>query len=140
MSQARRSKAKHSNTPSAAVGAGGIPEGERMLLSVNFPVASARAPEHHIVSARWSVGKVVDVLAERGRIRNDNLRAGAARLYLFNHNGQRLSHSDSMESCVMQGQLEGGGAVLLEYGETLVDFDPKALVAAKGKGKDCVVM
>ena len=75
-----RKKTKHSNKPDAADGAQGIPESERMLLSVYFPVSSNRPPEYHVLSVRWSVGKVIDTLSTRGNIRNNNNQPGATRL------------------------------------------------------------
>lgn len=75
-----RKKTKHSNKPDAAVGAQGIPESERMVLSVYFPVSSNRPPEYHVLSVRWSVGKVIDTLSTRGNVRNNNNQPGATRL------------------------------------------------------------
>jgi len=39
----------------------------------------------------------------------------------------------------VQGQLEGGAAVVLEYGAALVNHDPAALQGSDDLRKDCVV-
>ena len=136
-----RRQQKHTNKPENAKGAHGIPDIERMLLSVYFPASSNRAPEFHVLSARWSVGKVIDTLAERGSIRNNNNMPGATRLNLFNRSAARLDTAISLESLVLADKLGGGDVVILEYAETLSRHDPKLYLTAKDKsGKDCVLM
>ena len=56
---AERKKLKHSNKAEAAIGSQGIPESERMLLSLYFPVTTNRPPEFHVVSVRWCVEECV---------------------------------------------------------------------------------
>ena len=138
----QRKKTKHKNKPQDAYGAQGIPESERMLLSVYFPVSSNRPPEFHFLSVRWSVGKVIDTLASRGNIRNNNNQPGALRLNLFSRSAARLDTSSSLEAMVLQDKLGGGDAVILEYGDALVTHRPQMFLSAKdvNNGKDCIVM
>mmetsp|Transcript_98102 Transcript_98102/g.158176 ORF Transcript_98102/g.158176 Transcript_98102/m.158176 type:complete len:113 (+) Transcript_98102:130-468(+) len=111
-----------------------------MLLSLYFPVTTNRPPEFHVVSVRWSVGRVIDVLSDRGNIRNNNNQPGATRLNLFTKTGTRLDTSSSMEAMVLQDKLGGGDAVILEYADTLTRHNPEHFQSAKGKsGKDCTV-
>ena len=77
----------------------------------------------------------------RGGVRNDNNLPGSEKLCLFSHDGSRLNNSCSLEDCVMQGKLSGGGVVILEYGEGLgASHDPRMFLDASKADKDCVIM
>ena len=110
-------------------------------MSAYFPSSSSRAPEFHILNSQWTVGKAIDTLAARAGIRNDNNVPGATKLYLYSQSGLRLSNSNTLEGCVIEGSLSGGGVVILEYGEQLgAGHDSTMFTDASKSDKDCCIM
>jgi hypothetical protein len=65
-------KLRMMNQRSKAVGNSSIPEDKRFYLEVIYPMDSKVAPQVMFFNSSWSIGKVLDVIAEQGKIANRN--------------------------------------------------------------------
>ena len=61
----------------------------------------------------WTIGRALDVIARTGKIKNENNKPNASRLYMFDaRNGGVLANSCKLSEA---GLPPKGGAVVLEY-------------------------
>jgi len=104
-----------------SVGVSGVPHSERVYFLVSTPSGKSCGCW---VSSTWSIGRVVDSLAEHTGTANNNNVAGAKRLKGFRAgDGKGLCHRmDRLLSELVQGEeVFDGDSLLLAYVEEDVD-------------------
>jgi len=126
-SSSSASKSAHSHNPTAlkvrlmkmkmqAKGDAKIPADKRFYLEVVFPLNSGVAPKLMYFDPRWSIGKVLDLVAEAGNIVNKNnvIQEKNSKLHLIAlKTGEPLpneKHLDTLSADVLQS----GDAVMLD--------------------------
>ena len=103
----------HSRFRSKAVGDASIPTADRVYLEVHFPSSSSKpAPVHMYFKKTASVGRLIDDIAERGRIKNNNDRDISNPLQLYDLTTGRPLNPDLT---VGKTSLPPHAPVLLEY-------------------------
>jgi len=94
-----------------------IPTQQRVYFNVSFPKESKQSKDLGMYFSKdWSVGKVVDRIAQQGKIRNDNNTSTSERLHL------RLTDTDddafefgiTLKELIEAGKLEQGQRLTLE--------------------------
>ncbi|KAL6070575.1 AN1-type zinc finger protein 1, variant 2 [Balamuthia mandrillaris] len=91
-----------------------IPAENRYYLEVLFPMDSKVQPKMMFFNKNHVVGKVLDIIADAGRIENLNNKMGAEKLYLISVNtGEPMPNATKL--CDLPPDvLQSGGCVLLE--------------------------
>jgi len=114
-----------SNTPTGAKvrlirmkqksqGSASVPAEKRYYVEAIFPMDSGVKPKLMFFNADWTVGKVLDVIADAGNVENLNNVHGAEKLYLISlATGEPLSTSAKLRD-IDPSILSSGGALLLE--------------------------
>ncbi|KAL6070574.1 AN1-type zinc finger protein 1 [Balamuthia mandrillaris] len=99
---------------STAKGDERIPAENRYYLEVLFPMDSKVQPKMMFFNKNHVVGKVLDIIADAGRIENLNNKMGAEKLYLISVNtGEPMPNATKL--CDLPPDvLQSGGCVLLE--------------------------
>jgi len=106
-----------------SLGANNIPEEKRFYLEVLFPMSSGGQPKLMFFNSSWSIGKVLDVVADAGRIENRNNQANAEKLVLVSlKSGQPLENSISLKDYSDSKLLESGDSILLETLGGLIEY------------------
>ncbi|KAF0971731.1 hypothetical protein FDP41_009954 [Naegleria fowleri] len=111
---------KFQNKPFQPIGQSSIEQQDRYYLDVYFPLNSNIAPVHMFFSKNWSLGKVLDKIAEQGKVKNNNSSEldMSKRLHLFTFDGVRLPTDKKL--CEIESNiLKSRDGVILEYGEAL---------------------
>eukprot|EP01103_Thecamoeba_quadrilineata_P020919 TRINITY_DN9254_c0_g1_i1.p1 TRINITY_DN9254_c0_g1~~TRINITY_DN9254_c0_g1_i1.p1 ORF type:complete len:301 (-),score=20.39 TRINITY_DN9254_c0_g1_i1:58-909(-) len=75
-----------------------IPESKRFYLEVVYPTNSQIQPKLMFFNEEWSIGKVLDVIADAGGIINNNNKPGAEKLCLLSKSGEVLPSSVPLNS------------------------------------------
>lgn len=112
-------------------GNNGIPAEERCYFLVHYPIngstKSSQSPKGVFVSTYWSIGKVVDAIADLLKIPNNNNVANAKKLRLFDYSTGSIieSQMDTNLGKVLEAKtLFNGQDVILEYSnDDKVDCD-----------------
>jgi len=121
------SKAAHSHNPTAlkvrlmkmkmqAKGDSKIPADKRFYLEVVFPLNSGVAPKLMYFDPRWSIGKVLDLVAEAGNIVNKNnvIQDKNSKLHLIAlKTGEPLPNEKYLDT-LSTDVLQSGDAVMLD--------------------------
>lgn len=94
-----------------------LPEPERVYFLVHPPQESGKVASGYFVSRLWSVGKVIDTLADLTGTKNENNISSARKLNIERKDGSKVS--EAMETTISQ-LLESevvfnGDTILLEY-------------------------
>nr|XP_011416259.2 AN1-type zinc finger protein 1 isoform X2 [Crassostrea gigas] len=100
-----------------AVGDAKIPDFDRVYLQVVLPGGSvSKGPTKQLFfSKTWSVGRTIDVAAERGSITNTNNTGSSQKLRLFSmDDGSILPIDQTIDSLLQNEALFNGGTVILE--------------------------
>ncbi|XP_071824083.1 AN1-type zinc finger protein 1-like [Apostichopus japonicus] len=101
-----------------AKGDTGIPQLERVYLEVCLPARTTLDKKPYFFSSSWSIGRIVDWLANTLKLENENDKEGTQKLKLF--------HSDTFQAFTMdtklrdlmnkeKDQLYSGSEVILDY-------------------------
>ncbi|KAJ8041389.1 AN1-type zinc finger protein 1 [Holothuria leucospilota] len=101
-----------------AQGESGIPQLERVYFEVQMPRRSSLKPGPFFVSSSWSVGRIVDWLATKQKLENNNHLKNADKLKLFHPDTRTaLPMEAKMKSLLESDQhpLFSGGQIILEY-------------------------
>ncbi|XP_011304689.1 AN1-type zinc finger protein 1-like [Fopius arisanus] len=102
-----------------AVGAQGIPTVDRRYFLVYFPVAICKKePAPVFTSVRWTIGKIIDSIAEILKIPNSNNLANTAKLRIFNHStGEVLAEKMDLglSDLFDNARLINGQSLIFEY-------------------------
>ncbi|XP_078365797.1 AN1-type zinc finger protein 1-like isoform X2 [Oculina patagonica] len=115
-----------------ATGDSSIPQEERIYLRVLMPLGSSEREQPLFFSKYWTIGKVIDKIAEAARLKNDNNKKTAAKkLRLFHRStGDIMELQDSLEHLQTReyAQIYSGSTVIIEYldnecTEVLPDLD-----------------
>eukprot|EP01119_Soliformovum_irregulare_P012583 TRINITY_DN3272_c0_g1_i2.p1 TRINITY_DN3272_c0_g1~~TRINITY_DN3272_c0_g1_i2.p1 ORF type:complete len:225 (-),score=48.79 TRINITY_DN3272_c0_g1_i2:258-932(-) len=95
-----------------AQGNANIPTEKRYYLEVIYPLDTNIAPKQMFFNSSWTIGKVLDVVADAGKIENNNNKANATKLGLFClKNGLQLENSITLGD---YDSLQSGDSILLE--------------------------
>ncbi|KAJ7383996.1 AN1-type zinc finger protein 1 [Desmophyllum pertusum] len=102
-----------------ATGDSSIPQDERIYLRVLMPFGNKEREQPMFFSKYWTIGKVIDKIAESARLKNDNNKKTAERkLRLFHRNtGEILELQDCLEHFEAQDNspVFSGSIVVIEY-------------------------
>ncbi|XP_013383762.1 AN1-type zinc finger protein 1-like [Lingula anatina] len=108
-----------------AVGDKGIPETEKVYIQVLLPQGNAEKNCPMYFSKKWTIGRIVDKIAEIAKLKNDNNVAVAKKLRLFDaEEGVILPMDASLDSLMAPGHPEltpglpelcSGSSVIIEY-------------------------
>ncbi|KAL3858582.1 hypothetical protein ACJMK2_008855 [Sinanodonta woodiana] len=100
----------------SAVGEKGIPEEEKVHLCIYLPQENEKKEIVMYFSKVWSVGHVVDCIADKVGLRNDNNLQHSKKLRLFtSDNGNLLPTEQTLENLVQEDILFSGSSVILKY-------------------------
>jgi len=92
-----------------------IPADKRFYLEVIFPMGSGVEPKMMYFDPRWSVGKVLDLIADAGKIENKNHQLkDEGRLHLFSLKTGTPLPNDKYLDTVGSDSLQSGDAVMLD--------------------------
>lgn len=112
-SQATAAKVMLMKIKMKAEGNKSIPECERIYLQVALPLGSKDRFKPMFFSKKWSVGRVVDVVANKAGLINQNNLSASKKLRLFDiSEGTAFSVSSTVEDVE---QLISGSVVVMEY-------------------------
>ncbi|KAL9657516.1 hypothetical protein ABK040_016781 [Willaertia magna] len=102
------------------IGQSSIEQGDRYFLDVYFPIQSKVPPIHMFFHKGWKIGKILDKIAEQGKIINKNAteQDKTKRLNLFTFKGEKLP-TDKKLNEIDSTILSNRDAVILEYGDEL---------------------
>lgn len=103
-----------------ASGDKGIPEAERVYLFVHLPKKSNNAePQPLFFSQEWSVGRVIDLVASKFQLMNNNNLTNAAKLLLYDQQSKSDYETSVSLSSLMNDSctLMNGQTVMLEYAD-----------------------
>ncbi|XP_070190926.1 AN1-type zinc finger protein 1-like isoform X2 [Littorina saxatilis] len=95
----------------------GIPDTERVYFSIALPLASKLTPKALFFSKKWSVGRVVDYIADAAGLHNPNNTGAAKKLRLFvGDSGQLLPVDRSLEDVMTSDDfgVYNGSSVILD--------------------------
>ncbi|GFN93040.1 An1-type Zinc finger protein 1-like [Plakobranchus ocellatus] len=107
-----------------ATGDVGIPQAERVYFNILLPIESKKPPIPLFVSKMWSIGRLIDFVADKASITNRNNTGAVKKLAMFHGDtGIRLPPDSSInglleDSAVM---LLNGSTVILECVHDSVD-------------------
>jgi len=102
-----------------AEGSSSIPPEKRFYLEVVFPMDSGVLPKQMYFNPAWTIGKVLDVIANVGDIENKNNSANAEKLHIISlRTGEPLNNSVTLIS--IGETLQSGDSVLLEKMEKII--------------------
>ena len=122
-----------------AVGDDRVPMEERLSLPVYFPAESDQPPVHMFFHRNWPVGKLVDIVANAGRIANRNNQAAVGeedRLRLFSLLTRAPLPNDRPLRSLVPDMVDEDGLVL-ERGAALRD---DYVTSKDTHGKSCICM
>ena len=102
------------------IGQSSIEMPDRFHVDVYFPLKSNTPPVHMFFSKNWKVGKILDKVAEQGKVKNVNSTEldKTKRLNLFTLDGVILP-TDKKLSEIDPKVLKNRDGIILEYGEEL---------------------
>lgn len=99
----------------AAVGES-TPEEEKVFLQILLPSNCGTASEPMFFSKTWSIGRVIDSIADRLKLKNENNLLNSKKLRLFSaEDGDIFTTDSNLESLVNEESLFSGSSVILEY-------------------------
>eukprot|EP01098_Paradermamoeba_levis_P017162 TRINITY_DN968_c0_g1_i1.p2 TRINITY_DN968_c0_g1~~TRINITY_DN968_c0_g1_i1.p2 ORF type:complete len:151 (-),score=47.66 TRINITY_DN968_c0_g1_i1:112-564(-) len=114
------SKITLSKIKQKAEGNSGIPMESRIYFEVHFPRSSNKPTKFVFFDKKWKVGKVLDVVAEKGGIVNENHKPKTNKLRLFSLTSQNeLQNSMTLEELEKSKVIASGDSILLERDEFL---------------------
>ncbi|KAK3756229.1 hypothetical protein RRG08_035291 [Elysia crispata] len=100
---------------SKASGDAGLPQSERVYFNILLPLQAKKPPLPLFVSQMWSIGRLIDVAAEKASITNRNNTNALQKLGVFHGDtGLRLSPESAIKS------LLDDSSVMLLNGSTLI--------------------
>ncbi|CAG5134576.1 unnamed protein product [Candidula unifasciata] len=108
-----------------AVGDQGIPQDERVYFNVVLPLESKKSSLPLFFSKVWTIGKIVDVIAERASLPNSNNTGAVQKLRLFHGDlGTKLPTDRQLSELMADGQLclHNGSMLVLESVSDNVDM------------------
>ncbi|KAL8601079.1 hypothetical protein ACOMHN_040780 [Nucella lapillus] len=99
-----------------AAGDKGLPDTERIYFTVALPLASNLPPKALFFSKKWTVGRVIDSIADSAGLHNPNNTGAAMKLRLFaGDSGDQLAVERSMEEVMDDATgVFSGSCLLLE--------------------------
>ncbi|XP_021373510.1 AN1-type zinc finger protein 1-like [Mizuhopecten yessoensis] len=98
-----------------AVGDKGIPQDSRVFFLVYLPKDSKQKTKPMFFSKTWTVGRVIDSVADFNNIVNTNNTGSKQKLRMFLHScGTLLDTEASLELCLQQETLYNGSSVIVE--------------------------
>jgi len=101
-----------------ATGDVSIPQDERIYLRVLLPFSSKERELPMFFSKHWTVGKIIDKIAEAAKLRNGNNLNTDTKLRLFHGNtGEILNLQDSLEHFETREEclVLSGSTVVIEH-------------------------
>jgi len=99
-----------------SVGQTSLPEAERIYFLVHPPQESGKASQGCFVSKNWSLGKIIDSLADSTKTVNENNVTSARKLRLF-RNGDMLSFplDTTLNNLLEAESILNGDSIDLDY-------------------------
>ncbi|XP_076449454.1 AN1-type zinc finger protein 1-like [Babylonia areolata] len=99
-----------------AAGDKGIPDTERIYFTVALPLASKLPPRALFFSKRWTVGRVIDSIADSAGLHNPNNTGAAQKLRLFaGDSGDLMAVESRMEEVMTDATgVFSGSSLILE--------------------------
>ncbi|XP_060077045.1 AN1-type zinc finger protein 1-like [Ylistrum balloti] len=98
-----------------AVGDKGIPQDSRVFFLVHLPKDTKPKSKAMFFSKTWTIGRVIDSVADFNKIVNSNNTGSEKKLRLFLHDcGVLLDTTASLELCLQKETLYNGSSVILE--------------------------
>jgi len=97
-----------------------IPADKRFYLEVVFPLNSGVVPKMMFFDPRWSIGKVLDLVAETGNIENKNNILQDNKLHLISLKTGTPLPNDKFLDTVGVDVLQSGDAVMLDTLQALI--------------------
>ncbi|XP_069679014.1 AN1-type zinc finger protein 1-like [Periplaneta americana] len=101
-----------------AVGSKGIPTTDRVYFLVYSPLTVPQKSKAVFVAKQWSVGRVIDSVADACNVPNRNNENIAKKLRIFHqHNGQIvcIEMERKLEELLKDGLVNDGETLILEY-------------------------
>ncbi|XP_069113063.1 AN1-type zinc finger protein 1-like isoform X2 [Argopecten irradians] len=98
-----------------AIGDKGIPQDSRVFFLVYLPMQTKLKAKPMFFSKTWTIGRVIDSVADFNKISNPNNTGSEQKLRMFLHDcGGLLDTKASLELCLQQENLYNGSSVILE--------------------------
>lgn len=101
-----------------AVGNKGIPTTDRAYFLVHLPLTVSKKSKAVFVSRQWSVGRVIDSVADICDVINRNNESNAKKLRLFHHDSGTVVCTEmekKLEQLMNDGAIIEGESLILEY-------------------------
>ncbi|XP_077983492.1 AN1-type zinc finger protein 1-like [Glandiceps talaboti] len=96
----------------------GLPQSERIYFEVLLPLEHKIKSQPMFFSKMWTVGRIVDKIAELASLPNNNNVSTAKKLRVFDaDSGSILPLEDRLETC-----LESENATLLNGGQIIIEY------------------
>lgn len=137
-------KFEFANKKFEPVGNKNIDYQSRFLLDAFYPEETKNRPVHMVFNKDWSVGKVMDFIANHGKMPNNNNSVNITeqqRLHLFNlRTGEMLPNSQTLAS-LGQDRLKSGDPVYVQRGTELSEDVKAALDQQEEAGctSSCII-
>jgi len=91
-----------------------------ILLSFHFPLFCKKQGMHMMINTDWTVGRLIDYVAEKAGVRNNNNKPGAEKLNLFIVKTKHpLETSKSLTELLRDGTVRQFDYLLLDFGEQI---------------------
>ena len=101
-----------------AVGSKGIPVTDRVYFLMYPPLTALQKSKAVFVAKQWSIGRVIDSVADLCNVPNRNNQTAATKLRLFHHrDGQMLctEMEIKLDQLLSEGSVMDGETLVLEY-------------------------
>ncbi|XP_067122579.1 AN1-type zinc finger protein 1-like [Centruroides vittatus] len=99
-----------------AFGNNNLPLSERAYFKIHFPKKYNSTEKDYFFNKCWTVGKIIDTIAELENFKNENDTATNEKLLLFDYtSGKQLRTGDIIEDLLKKDSLISGQSLVLEY-------------------------
>jgi hypothetical protein len=101
-----------------AVGSKGIPMTDRVYFLMYPPLTVLQKSKAVFVAKQWSIGKVIDSVADLCDIPNRNNQTAATKLRLFHHHDGQMLCTEmeiKLDQLLNEGSVMDGETLVLEY-------------------------
>jgi hypothetical protein len=96
-----------------AIGNSKVPADQRFYLEVIYPIDSKIEPKMMFFDRENSIGKVLDLVADAGNVKNENNKPDAPKLHLISlKTGEPIPNSTLLKD--LSASLQSGDPILLE--------------------------
>lgn len=101
-----------------AAGSKGIPVSDRVYFLIYLPLTFPQKSKAVFVAKQWSIGRVIDSVADLCDIPNRNNQIAATKLRLFHHHDGKMLCTEmerKLDELLNEGTVMDGEALVLEY-------------------------